>query len=358
MQAAVYHEFGGPIRVETIPIPTCPHDGVIIRVKAVGVCRSDWHGWKGHDSDIVHHGLPFVPGHEVSGIVTQVGTNISSFKQGDRVAVPFILSCGYCSYCQRKRPTVCTQQKQPGFTQYGGFAEYLALPRAERNLAHIPSNVSFQQAAALGCRFTTAYRAVLQQGRLCASDSIAIFGCGGLGLSCIMLSVAQGCKVIIAVDISDNALIKAKEVGATRVLNSRNLDEVSVTKKIEEIIEDGVDVSIEASGFVSACENAISCTRRGGRMVQVGLVSTGKPNVPMDTIAAKEIEIIGSHGFAADDLPALLKMVSRNEINPAILIEREVSLHDGAKAIEAMDQSSPTGITMVTTFPNDGISRL
>jgi alcohol dehydrogenase len=358
MQAAVYHEFGGPIRVETIPLPICPHDGVIIRIKAVGVCRSDWHGWKGHDSDIIHHGLPFVPGHEVSGIITQVGNNVSSFQIGDRVAVPFILSCGDCSYCQRNRPTVCTEQKQPGFTQYGGFAEYLALPRAERNLAHIPSNVSFQQAAALGCRFTTAYRAVLQQGRLSANDTIAIFGCGGLGLSCIMLAVAQGCKIIIAVDVTENALKKAKQLGATHTLNTRNMDAPFLRQMMEEIVDDGVDVSIEASGFVSACESAIRCTRRGGRMVQVGLVSSGKPNVPMDMIAAKEIEIIGSHGFAADDLPALLDMVCHNLINPAILIEREVTLDDGAKAIEAMDHSSPLGITMVTKFPNDGISRL
>jgi alcohol dehydrogenase len=357
MHAAVYREFGGPIRIEKIPIPICPNDGVMIRVKAVGVCRSDWHGWKGHDSDIVNHGLPFVPGHEVSGIVTQVGKYVTSFRTGDRVAVPFILSCGSCLYCSCDRSTVCVQQKQPGFTQYGGFAEFLALPRAERNLAHIPLNVTFQQAAALGCRFTTAYRAVLQQGRLHASNSIAVFGCGGLGLSCIMLAAAHGCKTIIAIDVSARALTKAKQLGATYTLNSRNVNSEELRKLVEEILDDGVDVSVEASGFASACESAVKCTRRGGRMVQAGLVS-GKPVIPMNLITANEIEIVGSHGFAAKDLPTLLSMVADNIFNPAILIEREVTLEEGAKAIEDMDHCSPLGITMVTKFPADCSSRL
>ena len=376
MEAAVYRAFGGPIRIETIPIPVCPDDGVLLRVKAVGVCRSDWHGWKGHDDDIIQHGLPFVPGHEVCGIITEIGKHITQnnakkFRIGDRVAVPFILSCGTCRYCQDyHQSTVCTAQKQPGFTQYGGFAEYLAVPRAERNLAMLPSNVSFPQAAALGCRFTTAYRAVLQQGRLSRDDtSIAIFGCGGLGLSCIMWAVTVKCPVIIAVDVSDPALHKAQQLGATHIINTRNMDTTTLRRCVEEIVQnDGVDVSVEASGFIAACENAIHCTRRGGRMVQVGLLSSSSsggphqqhPIIPMNMIAGKEIEVIGSHGFSATDLPILLDMVSRNVIDPALLIEREVTLKEGAKAIEDMDHSSPLGIIMVTKFPNDNsrISRL
>lgn len=361
MIAAVYCEFGGPILLQQIPVPVCPEDGVVIQVKAVGVCRSDWHGWKGHDSDIANHGLPFVPGHEVSGVVVQVGSNTSSFRLGDRVAVPFILSCGLCEYCDCHRSTVCLDQKQPGFTHYGGFAEYLALPRADRNLALIPASVSFQQAAALGCRFTTAYRAVLQQGRLQATDSIAIFGCGGLGLSCIMIAVAHGCTTIVAVDVSEIALQKARELGATHVVNAwSSSSETSVEAlrlRVQAITDGGADVSVEASGFASACENAIWCTRRAGRMVQVGLVSE-RPAVPMDLIAGREIEIIGSHGFAATDLPALLQMVATNKLDPTVLIEREVTLEEGARAIEAMDHGSPLGITMVTKFPRGTTSKL
>ena len=166
MRAAIYRSFGGPIQIETVPVPSAPPDGIVVQVMATGVCRSDWHGWKGHDDDIHQHGLPFCPGHELSGVVYQVGANVRNFSIGNRVAVPFILSCGQCIYCQEGKPTVCTSQQQPGFTQWGSFAEYVALPRADRNIHKIPASVSFVQAAALGCRFATAYRAVLQQGKL------------------------------------------------------------------------------------------------------------------------------------------------------------------------------------------------
>ena len=213
MRAAVYHSFGGPIAVENVPRPKAPNGGVVLEVKATGVCRSDWHGWKGHDSDIVDHGLPFVPGHELSGIVSEVGTGVTNFAIGDRVAVPFILSCGHCRECARSRPTICESQQQPGFTIFGSFAEYVALPRADLNIAPLPAAVGFVAAAALGCRFTTAYRAVVQQGKLDASDAVAVFGCGGLGLSCVMLAAAHGAHTIIAVDTNPAARDKALSLG-------------------------------------------------------------------------------------------------------------------------------------------------
>lgn len=220
MKAAVYESFNGPIHVKSIPKPKLRHESsVILQVIATGVCRSDWHGWKGHDDDILHHGLPFVPGHEFSGIVVEIGTSVQRIKVGDRVAVPFILSCGRCVECQVEKPTVCLNQSQPGFTMFGSFAEFVEVTRADRNLTILPKGVSFVEAAALGCRFTTAYRAVVQQGglgkdmfpkmseedtgriRRAVSNSlvdtrkndgkvICVFGCGGLGLSCIMIAKA------------------------------------------------------------------------------------------------------------------------------------------------------------------------
>jgi alcohol dehydrogenase len=364
MRAAIYRSFGGPIRIEQVPYPPTPDHGVVVQVLATGVCRSDWHGWKGHDSDVHEHGLPFCPGHELSGIVCQVGPQVRQFRPGDRVAVPFILSCGECSYCQEGQPTVCTRQQQPGFTQWGSFAEYVALPLADRNLRHIPEGVSFVQAAALGCRFTTAYRAVLQQGRLREftqkqqQPSVAIFGCGGLGLSCIMLAVAEGnTKQIIAVDVSRDALEKAQELGATHTVQVRkgaNSNEL-VRKQVMEITGGhGADISIDAAGFAATCENAVYCTRRGGRMVQVGLpIGEVKPVVPMGLVAGRELELVGSHGFAADDLPGLLQMVAEKKLDPSRLVEKEVTLEEGAKAIEDMDKGSPLGITVVTKFQSE-----
>lgn len=360
MQAAVYRSFGGEIKIESIDRPKVPADGVVIRVKATGVCRSDWHGWKGHDSDIADHGLPFVPGHEVSGIIVEVGRGVRKFRIGDRVAVPFILSCGCCRECDpggRNRPTICERQEQPGFTMLGSFAEYLALPRADRNLSIIPKEVSFVEAAALGCRFTTAYRAVVQQGDIQTRQTVAVFGVGGLGLSCVMIAAAAKVGLrIIAIDVNNEALRKAKDVGATDVVNAK--ETADVRKRVLELTGGmGADLTIDAAGFKQTCEDAVWTTRRGSRMVQVGLPIGGQdPAIPMGLVAGRELEIIGSHGCAAEDMPDILEMVAKGRLNPSALVEREVGLADGANAIMDMDNvGSQIGITMVT-FGNDNDS--
>ena len=328
----------------------------MLEVKATGVCRSDWHGWKGHDSDIVHHGLPFVPGHELSGIVSEVGTGVTAFAVGDRVAVPFILSCGCCRECARSRPTICEAQEQPGFTMLGSFAEFVSLPRAERNLAKLPAGVSFVAAAALGCRFTTAYRAVVQQGRLGSAaqgkEAVAIFGCGGLGLSCVMLAAAHEADPIVAVDTNPAARAKALTLGATHVVDA-SLGSDHVRARVLELTSGvGADLSVDAAGFKATCEDAVWSARRGGRMVQVGLPLGGSaPEIPMARVAGRELEIVGSHGLAASDMPAILSLVAAGKLDPSRLVERECSLEEGAQAIEDMDGASPLGMTIVTRFP-------
>lgn len=372
MKAAVYKNFSGPITIESIPRPTLnnnngnDNDGIMLQVMATGICRSDHHGWKGHDDDIKSYinrnGWPFTPGHEVSGIIVDIGSNVHRFKVGDRVVVPFILSCGDCTMCCKYgRSTICEHQEQPGFTMMGSYAEFVAIPRADKNLSIIPDNVSFVEAAALGCRFTTAYRAVIQQGGLGGGNdersqqikSVAIFGCGGLGLSCIMIAAAiseQKQLQIIAVDISDAALQKAKEIGATHTINSRV--EKNIQERIMEITNSsGADVTIDAAGFKATCENSIHCTRRGGRMIQVGLPIGGKPPIiPMGMIAGKELEIVGSHGCAASDMPEILSLIQSKRLDPKKLIEREVTLEEGANVLMDMDHGSPIGMIMITQF--------
>ena len=351
MNAALYHSFHGLIQVERVSIPPVPPlDGVLIQVQATGICRSDWHGWKGHDDDVKAHGLPFCPGHELSGIVVQ-STSLQH-KCGDRVVVPFILSCGSCPSCCVGKPTVCHNQKQPGFTQWGSFAEYVAIPRATRNVKRMPDKVTFPQAAALGCRFTTAYRAVLQQGRLEREQSVAIFGCGGLGLSCIMFSKLIGAHPIVAVDISESALKKARQLGATHTVLSSTTDATDVREQVWKITnQQGAHVAIDAAGFPSTCEHAVHCARRAGRMVQVGLPIGGKPpQIPMGLVAARELELVGSHGFASDDLPILMNMIAEGRLDPLQLVERYVSLEEGAQILMNMDHTSPLGMAMITSF--------
>ena len=246
----------------------------------------------------------------------------------------------------------------------GSFAEFLALPRADRNLCIIPPNVTFVEAAALGCRFTTAYRAVVQQGGLDCNNRVganrvkvvAVFGCGGLGLSCVMIAAAFAATQIIAIDVSDDALEKAMEVGATTAINVKNKNAQEEVLHLTNGM--GADLTIDAAGFKATCEDAIYCARRGGRIVQVGLPIGGPmPVVPMAMVAGKELEIIGSHGCAAECLPEILSLVQTGKLDPKMLIEREVTLENGAQALMDMNHGSPIGMVMITQFSDLPCSR-
>src|SRR5580704_10536411 len=163
MRAILVEQFGVSPAVADVPDPDAPDHGVVLRVAATGLCRSDWHGWQGHDPDIV---LPHVPGHELAGTVLAVGREVQGWAVGDRATAPFILSCGSCRQCAAGDGQVCSRQQQPGFTFWGSFAEQVAIPWAQRNLIRLPAAMSFDEAAGLGCRFATAYRAVRQVGRV------------------------------------------------------------------------------------------------------------------------------------------------------------------------------------------------
>src|SRR3954452_7890490 len=168
-------------RVATVPDPAPGQHGPVVRVQPTGLCRSDWHGWMGHDPDIVR--FPHVPGHELAGVVEAVGARGGRGAPGDRVTVPFVCACGTCAQCAAGAHQVCDRQTQPGFTHWGSFAELVAIDWADVNLVALPEDLDFDAAAALGCRVATAYRAVLQVGRLRAGEWLAVHGCGGGGLS-------------------------------------------------------------------------------------------------------------------------------------------------------------------------------
>ena len=180
MKAMLYEAFGTAPVVTSVPDPALAPGGVVIKVAATGLCRSDWHGWMGHDPDI---SLPHVPGHELAGTIAAVGAGVTRWREGDRVTVPFICSCGSCAECHAGHQQVCDAQFQPGFTHWGSFAEFVALPQADLNLVALPETMGFDTAASLGCRFATAFRAVVDQGRVRGGEWVAVHGCGGVGLS-------------------------------------------------------------------------------------------------------------------------------------------------------------------------------
>ena len=184
MKAVFYDEFAKLPTIEKLPDPTPEKHGVVLRVKATGLCRSDWHGWMGHDPDIR---LPHVPGHEIAGVIEAVGKDVVKWEIGDRVTLPFVCGCGDCPQCMSGNHQVCDRQFQPGFTHWGSFAEFVAINYADINLVAVPKEIDFVTAASLGCRFVTSFRAIVAQGKVSAGQWVAIHGCGGVGLSAIMI---------------------------------------------------------------------------------------------------------------------------------------------------------------------------
>ena len=339
MNSIYFTQFKGPLSVFDIPIPDPTDHGVVIKVEATGLCRSDWHAWMGHDSDIV---LPHVPGHEFAGIISAIGNAVTNFKVGDRVTVPFVCGCGKCTYCLRGDAQVCPTQTQPGFTGFGSFAEYVAIDNADFNLITIPQEVSFATAAALGCRFATAYRGLIKRAKLQAGESVVIYGCGGVGLSAIMIAKAQGATVY-AVDINDAALEVAASLGA-QVINSKTTDPVAHLQKLG-----GVDVAVDALGSQATANASVLSLARRGRHLQLGLLLTpdGLTAMPMARVIAWELDLLGSHGMAARDYPEMLALVASGALNPSQLVKREVGLAEGALALAELDNQASGGITII-----------
>ena len=346
MKALFYEAFQGPLQVGNVPDPTPNPHGVVIRVEATGLCRSDWHGWMGHDPDIC---LPHVPGHELAGVVVDTGREVRNFRNGDRVTVPFVCGCGHCGECLSGNHQVCDRQSQPGFTHWGSFAEYVAIDYADTNLVKLPDDIESVTAATLGCRFITAFRAVVDQGKISGGQVVAVHGCGGVGLSVIMIAAALGAEVI-AVDIREDSLELARDLGATSALNA-SLTE-NIPAQIKELTRGGVHVSVDALGHPETCFNSIASLRKRGKHIQVGLM-TGEhqhPKIPMDLVIAHELEILGSHGMQAYRYPEMLRMIERGKLHPEKLIEKTLSLEEAASALPAMDRFEHRGVMVVDRF--------
>jgi alcohol dehydrogenase len=347
MRALLYDSFGAPPRVANVPDPVAPRDGVVVEVKATGLCRSDWHGWQGHDADI--RTLPHIPGHEFAGVIAEVGSDTQRWRVGDRVTTPFVLGCGSCVYCLAGDQQVCENQFQPGFSGPGSFAEYVALPFADLNLVRLPDEMEFVDAAALGCRFVTAFRGIATQARLRAGEWVAVYGCGGVGLSAVMIARALGANVI-GVDIADEKLALALETGAMRAFNAAVINDVP--EAIRELTAGGVHVSVDALGSVITCRNSILSLRRRGRHVQIGLLvgDQAEPALPMGKVIAHELEIFGSHGMQAHAYPEILDLIAAGKLPVEKLIGRRISLDEAAAALASLDSSSGSGITVIDRF--------
>lgn len=340
MRAMIMHRVRGPLEVAEVPGPTPPDSGVVVEVHATGLCRRDWHAWAGHE-DLA---LPHVPGHELAGVVAAVGANVRRFRVGDRVTVPFVCGCGVCEWCRSGNAQVCPDQQQPGFTHWGSFAERVVLHAADTNLVAIPASVSFEAAAALGCRFATAYRALTARARLAANEWVTVVGAGGVGLSAVMIAKAIGARVV-AVDRTPGALEAARALGADHTILAGD----AVPDRVHAVTGGGSHVAVDAVGSEQTCADAVMSLRRRGRHVQVGLLPTptGLSGIPMSRAIAWELDLLGSHGMAASDYPGMLSLIESGRLRPQDLIERVVGLDEAALLLPAMDTAAPAGMTMI-----------
>lgn len=330
--------------VKEVPVPEIDENGILVKTMANGVCRSDWHVWTG-DQGIVQE----IIGHEFAGIVEEVGSNIKNFKRGDRVIVPFSGSDGTCPHCIAGNTNLCDSFLVPGTAYQGGYGEYVAVPLGDRNAVHLPEALSYADAAALGCRFMTAYHGIVDKVEVLPGEKVVVYGCGGVGLSTIQVASSMG-AFVIGVDINEGNLELAKKLGADYVVNSKNENPVEA---VMEITKGGADVSVDALGIKETCINGINSLRKGGRHLQVGVTTQkegGFIGIPIDEMVIAEKSFITTLGIPASRFTPLLNQVALGKLNPSKMVSGHIKLSDVENIYHDMSDFKVTGTYVVTDF--------
>lgn len=345
MRAALITEYGKPLEVTEVPDPVVRPHGVVLEVGATGICLSDWHAWMGHEQ---LPSLPHVLGHEMAGTVVETGDQVDRWRAGDRVTLPFSTGCGACRSCCEGHLNTCDRGFTPGFSHWGSYAQRVAIAHADVNLVRLPDDMHWAEAAALGCRFVTAFRAVVDRGRLTEGEWLAVHGCGGVGLSAVMVGVALGARVV-AVDIDPRALAMAADLGAEAIVDASVVDPAGT---VVEITDGGADVSLDAVGRVETALASIGSLRKHGRHVQVGLLLGDQAVLPlvMDPLIMGEIEILGSRGMPASDYPRVLESIAAGRLDPGRLVTGTVHLDQASGVLEHMGEFSGVGVTVIDVF--------
>lgn len=334
-----------PLEIVTLPDPAVPEGGVVLRVLACGVCRSDWHAWTGADPDVA---LPHIPGHEYCGEVVGVGAGVTQWRLGDRVIAPFILACGRCGDCAAGNQTICADQAIPGFTQAGAFADLVAVPFADANLTALPDSITPQIAAGLGCRVTTAWHALTGRAALRPGEWLAVFGGGGVGLSAMLLGRALGARVVV-VDIVQDKLDYCVSLGADAVVNATDVD---AAEAVREITGGGADLAVEALGVEVTTVGALRSLRKLGRMVQIGMPAGDhvQMTLPMDVVYSGQLAIYGTRGMPSWRYPSLLSVIEGGQLDLSPLVTRTIPLSGASAELAAFDHPAPPGVAVITDF--------
>ena len=342
MRAAVIQDFCEDLSIEDVADPACPDTGVVLKVEACGVCRSDFHGWVG-EHPLVKNGS--ILGHEYCGTVVETGSG-ARHKVGDRLIAPFILACGSCPACATGVSNTCANQIVPGFSAPGAYAEYVAVP-FDHNLVHLPDNVTPALAAGLGCRVTTAWHALTDRAAVKAGEWVAVHGTGGIGLASLLLAKMLGAQVVV-VDIVDEKLGHALSLGADAAVNASQTD---AAEAIRELTGGGADVSIEALGIEATTNASIECLAILGRHVHVGMpAGSGRMEINMRAIYSKQLSVFGTRGMPSWKYPSLLGMIERGQVDISPMVAREVKLSEASAELRAMTGPTPPGTAVITDF--------
>ena len=342
MRAAMIRNFNEDLSIERVSEPTCPDNGVVLKVEACGVCRSDFHGWTGHHPKIESGSIL---GHEYCGTVVEAGSQ-ALHKVGDRLIAPFILGCGSCPECHSGKSNACESAVVPGFGWPGAYAEFVAVPY-DHNLIHLPETMSPALAAGLGCRVTTAWHGLTDRADVKAGEWVAVHGTGGIGLATLLLAKMLKARVVV-VDVVDEKLEHAKKHGADATVNAAKTD---VASTIREITNGGAQVSIEALGIEATTNASVECLATLGRHVHVGMpAGTGRMDVNMRAIYSKQLSFFGTRGMPSWKYPSLLAMIERGDIDISPMVAREIPLSGASVELRAMNGPTPPGTAVITDF--------
>jgi len=352
MRAAVVEALNEPLKVRQVPDPECPADGAIVRVGANGICRTDWHLWTG---DWTWRGLainpPFVLGHEFSGTLEEVGSQVSGWKRGDRVVFPMNPGEGTCEWCRSGHQHICDSVADlvPGVAYWGAFAEYVAVRHAEVNLVRLPDSMSFVDSASLACRYMAAFHGIVDEAAVRGGEWVAVHGCGGMGLSAVQIAAAVGGRVI-AIDISEKALAAARELGASYTVNTSMESPVDAVKALT---GGGAHVSVDALGIDVTCRNSVLCLRKRGRHVQLGHTTrkeAGYVGLPIDVILLNELKLLGAFGMQSHGYGTMLAMCEAGLLQPGKVVRQTVGLEGITGVLQAMGSFGTTGVVVIDQF--------
>ncbi len=353
MRAAAITAYKQPLEIRNVPDPEPGPGDAIIRTEACGICRSDWHLWQHEWTWIgMELDLPRVPGHEFGGEVVECGKEVTRFRPGDRVTVPFHLGCGKCEECWNGRYNLCFAYGAIGVHHDGGFGELVRVPSADSTLVRLPEAVDSFAAATLGCRFMTAYHGVVDRAAVRPGEWVAVFGLGGLGLSVVQIASAIGARVI-AVGRSDDKLAMAREQGAEATVKAGP----KAPAEVIEISKGGAAVTVDALGASDTAIPAILSLARAGRHVQVGMTGVqdaGNIAIPMDFVVVKEIRIAGSLGCPMTSFAGMLAMVASGKLKPTRLVEAAVGVSDVNRVLTAMTGFQTRGFHVINNWQAAG----